>query len=298
MRPAALDYRRPEGLEEAVSLLGTYGDEAKVLAGGQSLVPMLNLRLARPAVLVDIGRLAGLRFLDPGDGGGAVIGALTTHREIEFAGRALGPAGLGVLSRAARLIAHPPVRSRGTIGGSLAHADSLSEWCLLAVLLGARITTVGPGGSRQIEAEQFFQGFLTTALEPDEIVTEVSFPAPAPAAALVETAYRHGDFAIVAVGVSLGDASLGDSGMDGRPARVVVGGVAAVPVRIPEAEQILASGPADERLAIEASLAAAAAVDPHSDSSATSEYRRRLTAVLVRRAITAARDRGQAGRAA
>lgn len=283
MRPPVLDYKRPEGLQEALGLLSAYGDEAKVLAGGQSLVPMLNLRLARPAVLVDIGRLDGLRFMQPADGGGAVIGALTTHRQIEFAGHTLGPAGLGVLSRSAPLIAHPPVRSRGTIGGSLAHADSLSEWCMLAVLLGAKVTAVGPAGSRQIEAETFFQGFLTTALEPDEILTQVTFPAPAPWAALVETAYRHGDFAIVAAGVSLG----GDREA-GRRARVVVGGVAPMPVRVPEAEAILASGPFDERLAVEASRAAATAVDPHSDANATKEYRRRLTAVLVRRAATAA----------
>jgi aerobic carbon-monoxide dehydrogenase medium subunit len=285
VRPPLLDYRRPDALPEALGLLAEFGDEAKVLAGGQSLVPMLNLRLARPAVLVDIGRLDGLRLLEPATGGGAVIGALTTHRQLEFAGPLLGPAGLGVLSRSARLIAHPPVRSRGTMGGSLAHADSLSEWCLLAVLLGARVTAVGAAGSREIEAEQLFQGFLTTALAPDEILTQVTFPDPAPAAALVETAHRHGDFAIVAAGVWLG------RGPDGaRRARVVVGGVSPVPVRIKESEEILASGPADERLAVEASLAAAAAVDPHSDANATKEYRRRLTAVLVRRAVLAASE--------
>lgn len=290
MRPPVLDYKRPDGLQQALGLLHTYGDEAKVLAGGQSLVPMLNLRLARPAVLVDIGRLGGLRFMQPAEGGGAVIGALTTHRQIEFAGHILGPAGLGVLSSSAALIAHPPVRSRGTIGGSLAHADSLSEWCMLAVLLGAKMTAVGAGGSRQIEAADFFQGFLTTALEPHEILTEVSFPVPARSAALVETAYRHGDFAIVAAGVSLAR-----DGEAERRARVVVGGVAPTPIRIPEAELILASGRLDERLAVEASRAAAAAVDPHSDANATKEYRRRLTAVLVRRAATAAAT-GQSSR--
>ena len=287
MRPPILDYRRPEGLAEALSLLQTYGDEAKVLAGGQSLVPMLNLRLARPGVLVDIGRLDDLRFLRPAEGGGAVIGALMTHRQIEFAGHILGLAGIGVLSRSATLIAHPPVRSRGTIGGSLAHADSLAEWCLLAVLLGARVTAAGPGGSRQIEAESFFHGFLTTALEPDEIVTHVTFPAPARSAALVETAYRHGDFAIVAAGVSLRNDGTG------RQARVVVGGVAPLPVRIPVAEQILASGPVDARLAMEASQAAAEVVEPHSDASATKDYRRRLTAVLIRRAVAVAMESGQ-----
>jgi carbon-monoxide dehydrogenase medium subunit len=287
MRPSVLAYKRPDGLPEALSLLQTYGDEAKVLAGGQSLVPMLNLRLARPAVLVDIGRLSELRFIRPVPGGGAVIGALTTHRQIEFGGQVLGPAGVGVLSRSAPLIAHPPVRSRGTFGGSLAHADSLSEWCMLAVLLGATVTAAGPGGVRDIEAESFFYGFLTTALEADEIVTQVTFPRPAPAAALVETAYRHGDFAIVAAGVSLGS-----PGWPSSETRVVVGGAGPVPVRIPEAEQILASGPADDRLAQQAARAAAAAVDPPADGSATREYRRRLTAVLVRRAVAAAAAAG------
>jgi aerobic carbon-monoxide dehydrogenase medium subunit len=282
MRPPVLDYKRPEGLPEAISLLQAHGDEAKVLAGGQSLVPMLNLRLAHPGVLIDIGRLSELRFLQPAAGGGAVIGALTTHRQLEFAGGLLGPAGLGVLSRTAPLIAHPPVRSRGTIGGSLAHADSLAEWCLLAVLLGARVTAAGPGGTRDIEAASLFQGFLTTALEPDEIITQVTFPVAAPAAALVETAYRHGDFAIVAAGAVLGP-----------DPRVVVGGVAPQPVRVAAAEQVLASGPPGEQLARAAGRAAAAAGDPPADGAATAEYRRRLTAVLVRRAVLAAAAAGQ-----
>lgn len=277
MKPAAFTYHRAYDVRGAIGLLGELGDEAKLIAGGQSLVAMMNFRLARPAALVDINRIPDLRYIRR-DGDALAIGALTTHHAVETAG---GPdlSGFEVLPRAARWIGHYPIRTRGTVGGSVAHADSTAEWCLLAVMLDASIILEGPGGRRVLAAGEFFQGFLTTAVQPDEMVVELRFPRPAPHAALSEFAQRKGDFAIVAAGVSL---ELADGNC--RSASVTIGGVDSVPVRVPEAEQALTGAAASPDAFAAAAAAAAAAVRPGSDAHGDAGYRRALTATLVERA--------------
>jgi CO/xanthine dehydrogenase FAD-binding subunit len=271
VKPAAFTYHRAHTIAGAVGLLAELGDEAKVIAGGQSLVAMMNFRLARPEHLIDIGRIPGLGTITR-DGPALRIGALVTHRAVETAD--LGP-GFRVLSDAMRWVGHLPIRTRGTVGGSVAHADATAEWCLLAVLLDARIVVEGPAGRREIPATDFFQGVFTTALEPDELIVEVVFPRPAPRAALAEFAERQGDFAIVAAAVDL-DA-----------ARVVLGGVAPVPLRVPDAEGVLAAAGAPA----EVGAAAAAAVEVRDEPGASAHYRRALTRTLVERACAEAARR-------
>lgn len=266
MKPAAFTYHRARDVDGATRLLAELGDEAKVIAGGQSLVAMMNFRLARPAHLVDIGGLPGLRDIFTDAEGALHIGALATHHAVERAeSRLLGP-GFAVVRDAMRWIGHLPIRTRGTVGGSLAHADATAEWCLLALLLDAEIVVRGPEGTRRIAAEDFFLGYYTTALEPEELITEVVFPRPAPHAALTEFAERRGDFARVAAAVWLET----ETGADGvtvvRSGRVALGGVDALPVRVPAAERVLERGePAGPALYAECAEAAASAVGAPSD---------------------------------
>ncbi|HLM49990.1 MAG TPA: xanthine dehydrogenase family protein subunit M [Solirubrobacteraceae bacterium] len=287
MKPAAFAYHRVDSLDEAIERLGELGEDAKVLAGGQSLVPMMNFRLVRPPALVDVSRVAGHDYLER-DGDALRIGALTTHAAIEHGDGALD-GGFEVLRRAARFVGHYPIRVRGTFGGSLAHADPSAEWCMLAVALDATVRLRGPGGERDVAAADFFLGFFTADLEPGEVVVEVRFPRPWPAAALQEFARRHGDFAIVATVTAL---DLDDAGRC-REARVVVGGVDEIPVRVEEAEQVLAGAEPSAEAFAEAGRAAARAVDPSADVHGSAEYRKELTGVLVRRGLAEAVAHGE-----
>jgi len=280
VKPASFAYHRAGSVPEAVALLAELGDEAKILAGGLSLVPMMNFRLARPSDLVDVTRIPGLSYLRA-DGDGLRIGALTTHRAIETTTDPAVLADFGVLPRAARWIGHYPIRSRGTFGGSIAHADPASEWCLLAVLLGARVVLHGPGGRRTVPAAEFLHGYYTTDAAPDEMITEVCFPRPAGRAVLTEFAQRAGDFAIVAAAVL---ADIADGTV--RSADVVVGGVGPLPVRIGTAG--LAGQPVGPQTWRAAGELAAAQVEPSSDNHGSAEYRKRLTATLVSRALAQA----------
>jgi carbon-monoxide dehydrogenase medium subunit len=284
VKPAAFDYHRVDTAEEAIERLAELGEEAKVLAGGQSLVPMMNFRLVRPPALVDVSRVDELRGLRREDGT-LHIGALTRHADVEHAKAEELAGGYEILRRAARWVGHFPIRARGTFGGSVAHADPAAEWCMLAVALDAEIVARGPGGRRTVPARDFFLGFFTTTLEPGEIVEEVRFPRPWRHAAIQEFARRHGDFAIVAAVVALD--------LDGdvvRDARVVVGGVDEVPVRAEAAEAVLRGNTRDAFA--EAGGAAAGEVEPSGDIHGSAEYRRELTGVLVRRALEEARDAG------
>jgi CO/xanthine dehydrogenase FAD-binding subunit len=271
VKPAPFTYHRARSVPGAVGLLAELGEDAKVIAGGQSLVAMMNFRLARPEHLIDIARIPGLDAISR-DGDALRIGALVTHHAVETAD--LGP-GFRVLSDAMRWVGHLPIRTRGTVGGSLAHADATAEWCLLAVLLDARIVVEGPAGRREIPAGEFFQGVFTTALEPDELIVEVVFPRPAPRAALTEFAERRGDFAIVAAAVDL------------EAPRVVLGGVAPVPLRVPEAEAAVVSGHLHARVG----EAAAEAIDVRDEPGVSAHYRRALTRTLVARACEEAGTR-------
>ena len=291
MKPAPFTYHVAHDVDEAVALLTELGEDAKVLAGGQSLVPMMNLRLARPSALVDITRVPGLSYLRAGPDG-LHVGALTRHRAVETTRDPAVLAGFGVLPRSARWIGHYPIRSRGTFGGSIAHADSTAEWCILAVLLGAQVILAGPAGRRQVGAGDFFESFFTTVAGPDEVITELWFPAPAPYAALTEFAPRRGDFATVAAAVSLdldgadGADSNGQAGRRCRSARIVLGGVSPVPFVVDAAS--LAGQPAWPATWHEAGELAAAQIDPPEDENGDARYRKRLTATLVSRALAEA----------
>ena len=287
MKPAPFAYHRAHSVGEAVGLLAELGDEAKILAGGLSLVPMMNFRLARPAALVDVTRIAGLSYLRA-DRDGLRIGALTTHRAVENSRDPAVLAGFGVLPRSARWIGHYPIRSRGTFGGSVAHADPASEWCLLAVLLGARVVLAGPDGQRTVPAAEFFHGYYTTAARPDEMITELYFPRPAPQAMLTEFAQRQGDFAVVAAAVSV-DVEDGAC----RSGRVVLGGVGPLPAQIDAG--VLSGQPATTETWRAMGEHAAGQIDPPDDTHGSTEYRRRLAATLVARALAQASLPVQAG---
>ncbi len=283
MKPAPFAYHRAHSVGEAVALLAELGDEAKILAGGLSLVPMMNFRLARPSALIDVTRIQGLSYLRA-DRDGLRVGALTTHRAVETTRDLAIRDGYGVLPRSARWIGHYPIRSRGTFGGSIAHADPASEWCLLAVLMEAQVMLTGPDGERAVPAAEFFQGYYTTAASPDEMLTELWFPHPEPHAVLTEFAPRQGDFAVVAAAVSV---DIEDAVC--RSGRVVLGGVGPQPCEI--AASALAGQPVGPGTWRAMGEHAASQIDPPDDTFATSEYRRRLTATLVSRALAEAAER-------
>jgi aerobic carbon-monoxide dehydrogenase medium subunit len=280
LKPAPFAYHRADSVDQAVALLAGLGDEAKILAGGQSLVPMMNLRLARPSALVDVTGIPGLSYLRPA-ADGLHIGALTPHRAIETTRDPAVTAGFGVLPRSARWIGHYPIRARGTFGGSIAHADPAAEWCLLALLLEANVLLQGPAGQRAVPAAEFLQGYYTTAAAADEMITEVWFPRPAPRAALTEFAERQGDFAVVAAAVAVDIA-------DGvcRSARVVLGGVGPLPVVV--GAEALAGQPAVPESWHAMGEHAAGQIEPPSDTHGSSGFRKRLAATLVSRALAEA----------
>ena len=285
MKPAAFEYHRVDTVEDALARLGELGEDAKLLAGGQSIVPMMNFRIVRPPALVDISRVPDLDYIAP-DGDGLRVGALTLHREIEHADDGLLD-GFGVLKAAAPLVGHMPIRSRGTFGGSVAHGDPSAEWCMLTLLLDGEIVARSAEGERVIAASDFFMGFFTTALEPGDILTEVRFARPLRQAAIEEFARRHGDFAIVAV-------AAGVESEDGtcRRTRVVVGGVDEVPLRVEAAEEILLGSDLGQEAIEEAAQVAAGEVEPASDIHGSAGYRKQLTAVLLRRALRKAMGDG------
>jgi aerobic carbon-monoxide dehydrogenase medium subunit len=281
VKPAPFLYYRATTPEEAVALLGELGDDAKVIAGGQSLVAMMNLRLARPTALVDVNRIPGLAYVL--DTPAALrVGALARHRQLEQYPAPLP--GLAVLPRAARLVGHYPIRVRGTIGGSIAHADPTAEWCLMAVLLDAEVVALGPRGVRTVPASELFIGPFQTVLAPDEMLVEVRFPRRYDHAAVDEVSRRHGDFAIVAAAAAY------DRGASGQitSARVALGGVAGTAVRVEEAERLLMGERPHPDLFAEAGRVAASVIDPTPDAHGDVEFRRDLARALVQRTLTAA----------
>ena len=267
-------------------MLEQHGPEAKLLAGGQSLVPLLNMRLARPTVVVDVGRVAGLDYVREEDGALA-IGAMTSQRTIERS--ELVEQRLPLLRAATRLVGHPQIRNRGTVGGSIAHADPAAEYPAVALALDAQMRVAGPGGERVIEAADFFVTYLTTALEPSDVLTEVRMPLlPGGAGwSIVEIARRHGDFALAGAVVTLSV----DSGSIKDP-RVVLFGVGATPIRVREAEERLAGESPSEALFTEAGKLVSEVIDePLSDIHATAEFRRHLAGVMAQRGLAEAAGR-------
>ncbi|MBX5333207.1 FAD binding domain-containing protein [Rhodococcus fascians] len=273
MKPAQFDYHRARDVSGAVRLLAELGEDAKIIAGGQSLVAMMNFRLARPGHLVDVGGLNTLSYIRR-ESDGLHIGALTTHHDVES-----GDVGtdFAVLRDAMRWVGHYPIRTRGTVGGSIAHADATAEWCLLAILLDARIVVESVRGRRTVEADSFFFGYYSTDLAFDEMIVEIVFPNPAPHAAVTEYAERQGDFAIVGAAVSLdldGVAVVGG--------RVALAGVGATPMRSPAGEAALAAG----GTFADCADAAAEALELEDEGMFTAEYRRTLVRTLVAEACS------------
>lgn len=286
MKPSSFDYVRPKTKAEALNLLANDPDESKILAGGQSLVPMMNFRLARPGKLIDINDVPGLTGIQE-RGDRLHIGARTRHISIQNHTGTTGPLAR-VLRYAATQVGHLPIRTRGTFGGSLAHSDAASEWCLLVRLLDAEMTVESrQRGSRVIAAEDFFQSIFTTSMEPDELLVDTSLPMldDSHQTGFAEYARRAGDFAIVAVTT--------DIKVDGgkvSSARVCVGGVSETPLRSAVAEQILTgadwpSDPANSEVVTAAVEAMVAAVSPPSDAHGDAEYRKDLVRALFVRSI-------------
>jgi carbon-monoxide dehydrogenase medium subunit len=279
VKPPLFDYRAPSSLEEAVALRAEHADSA-VLAGGQSLMPLLNLRMAYPGTVIDLGgvaELAGIREFD----GGVAFGAMTRQRAAERS--ELVRDRIPLLAEALAHVGHPAIRNRGTVGGSIAHADPAAELPAVALALDAQLVARSPRGERVIAAQDFFVGFLTTALEPDELLVEIRVPGlPKPSgAAFVELARRHGDFALVGVGAAValdGNGAIAD-------ARLAFIGVGGAPVRAREAEAMLRGARPDDATFAEAAQRATAELDPGSDAHATAAYRRRVAGVLARRAL-------------
>ena len=287
MKPARFDYVAPETVGEAVSFLNDYEGEAKLLAGGQSLMPLLNMRLARPGLLVDLGRIAGLDYIRE-EGDRLAIGAMTTKRTVE---RSQLVADRQPLLHAATLcIAHPQIRNRGTVGGSMAQADPAAEYPAVAVALDAELRAVGPSGERSLPAEDFFVTYLTTALDENEVLTSIRFPVfPEHSGwAIQEVSRRHGDFAMTGVAITL---ALDASGRCRDP-RIVIFGVGPTPLRARRAEQVVAGEAPAEALFAEAARTTSEEIDePISDVHASAEYRRHLAQVLVRRGLAEAAGR-------
>lgn len=286
MKPAAFAYYRPTSVAEALSLLAHLGDEAKPLAGGQSLVPLMNFRLARPAHLVDLNRIEELRSIRT-ENGELRIGAMTRQRQLERSAYAVGDWSL--LGEAIRYIGHVQIRNRGTVGGSLAHADPAAELPAVMTALDAQLVVRGASGQRTISAGDFFDGAYTTVLEPTELLVEIRVPAPAQrtGAAFQEVSSRHGDFALVGVAATV---TLDDAGAIGG-ARLVFTGAGEAPIRSRQAEESLVGQRPDEQAFRDAGRIATADLDPVSDIHATADYRRKVAAVLARRALTQAAER-------
>ena len=284
MKPAPVDYVAAGSLEEALSLLAEHGSDAKPLAGGQSLIPLLNFRLARPTVLVDLNGLGELDYVRPGDGGGLAIGAMTRHSTLERDPRVGEAAPL--LQAGAAHIAHPQIRNRGTLGGTLAHADPAAELPVVAVALGARFRIVSSSGERWADAAGFFVGLLTADLQPGELLVEVTVPSmPARSGwSFHEIARRTGDYAHAGVA-----AVLTRNGDGCGRARLVYLSLGDGPMRARQAEELLETqGVSEGTIAEAAELAASSEIEPTGDIHASAAYKRHLAKVLTRRALTEA----------
>ena len=281
MKPAAFEYIVADSVEMAVASLAQAGD-AKIIAGGQSLVPMLNFRLLRPSVLVDINRIPNLAYVRE-DGGVVRIGALTRHHQLETS--PVIARHFPVLTEAMAHVAHLAIRNRGTIGGSLSHADPAAELPMMALLLDAELRVVSASGARAVAARDFFRDALSVDLAEDEIVTEVVLPKLPPNTGwgFAEVARRSGDFALAAVAVTL---TLSDGKI--AQARIAMTGVAPTARRVTEAEMLLIGQRLDDGVDSDVIEAVRAATEPPTDLHASAEYRRHLVGVLAGRALAGA----------
>jgi carbon-monoxide dehydrogenase medium subunit len=298
MKPAPFEYYAPSTVDEALARLAEHGWDAKVLAGGQSLIPMMNFRLAQPAVLVDLNDVSELFYIQPGRKGGVSIGAMTRQRQVEV--DPLVAERAPMVHAALPKVAHPQIRSRGTFGGSIAHADPSAELVALSVALDGRFRLRSKQrGERWVDAPDFFLGLFTTVLEPDELLLEVALPPMPPRSgwSFMEVARRHHDFALVGVAAVVTLEKARDPAKARcEQARLVYFSVGDGPVEAFQAGAVLKGQEPTADAILEAAEAAGNLdVDPNSDINASSEYRRHLVKVLGRRALTEAFDRARAG---
>jgi carbon-monoxide dehydrogenase medium subunit len=288
MKPAPFQYYAPTTVEEALAHLAEHGYDAKALAGGQSLIPTMNFRLAQPSVLVDLNHIPELFYVQPDDNGGLRLGAMTRESQIEHDPLVAERAPL--LHETMPHIAHPQIRNRGTIGGTLAHADPAAELPAVSVALNGRFRLRSQAGERWVPVDEFFVGFFTTALEPDELLVEVALPPMPPRSgwSFLEVARRHGDYALVGVAAVV---TLDGKGQC-QQARLVFLSVGEGPVEAHQATGLLSGQTlTPEAIRAAAETAASTDVDPGSDIHASADYRRHLVKVLARQALTQAFDR-------
>jgi CO/xanthine dehydrogenase FAD-binding subunit len=282
MKPAPFRYFDPDTVDDVVDLLGEWGDEGKLLAGGQTLGPMLNFRLLAPRALIDLNRVESLSYRARLDDGGLGIGALTRQQMLED--DADVAVAQPLVAAAMPLIAHRAIRNRGTVGGSISHADPAAEWGgLVAALDATMVIRHRKHGEREVAAADFYKGLLQTALEPDELLSEIRLPAwPSGAGwSIREFSRRHGDFALTGIACVI---ALDPHGRCSK-VRLAAFGVEANPRRLAEAESALLGEPPDDKLIAEAARLASKGVEPLDDRHASAEYRRQLVAVLMQRAV-------------
>ncbi len=287
MYPATFEYHRAGSVEEAVGLLARHRDDAKLLAGGHSLIPMMKLRLAQPKHVVDIRRIGGLAGVRE-EAGNIVIGALTTHYAIES--NAMLKQKCPILPEAGAMIGDPQVRNMGTIGGSLAHADPAADWPAVVLALGAELRVVGSKGSRSIKAKEFFKDLMTTALGPDEILTEVRVPAPAPHTGMAYVKHPHPASRFAVVGVA---ACVTLDGGRCKDTHVAVTGVGAKATRAKGVEAALLGKALDATSIAAAAARAADGIAMTADLQGSEEYKAHLTRVYAKRALEAAAARAR-----
>jgi carbon-monoxide dehydrogenase medium subunit len=284
MYPGRFEYQAPTSLDQALAALDRYGDDAKVLAGGQSLIPLMKLRFASPVALVDINRVPGLDGLAEEEGE-LRIGALVRHKDCERSDLLAGR--FGVLGDAAPQISDPIVRNLGTVAGSLAHADPQGDWGSALMAAGARVVARGSGGSREIAVADLFEGPFTTTLEPTEVITEVRVPDPGPRAGgtYLKLERKVGDYATAAVAVQL---SFSNGTVE--RAGIALTGVGPRNLRAHAAEEALAGATLDDEAIAEAARLAADAAEPHDDERGSADYKRNVVRVFTERGLRKARE--------
>jgi len=291
MKPAPFKYYAPATVEEALAHLAEHGYDAKVLAGGQSLIPMMNFRLAQPSVIVDLNSVSELFYIRPGENenGGLRLGAMARQCEVEHDPLVAERAPL--VHETMPLVAYPQIRSRGTFGGSIAHADPAAELVALSMALNGRFLLRSQAGERWVPADEFFVGLFATVLEPDELLVEVALPSlpPRSGGAFREITRRHHDFCMAGVAAVV---TLEDDSDRCQQARLVFLGVGDGPVDARQAaEMLIGQAPTPEAIGAAAETAASDEIDPGSDIHASAEYRRHLANVLARRALEQAFER-------
>jgi len=286
MIPPAFEYLRPKSLPEAIAFLQQYGDDAKILSGGQSLIPMMKFRLARPGYLVDINRISGLSYIKE-EGGYLKIGGLTREAELENSPLILSK--YPIISDTARTIADPQVRNMATLAGNLAHGDPANDHPATMLALGAQVVAVGPQGERVLSIESFFVTLFTTELQHDEIVSEIRIPVPPPGSggAYLKLERKVGDFATAGVAAQV----TVDSGGICQNAGIGLTNVGATPIKAVKAEESLRGRKLDESSIAQAAQLAAGEAEPSSDLRGPAEYKRGLVMELTRRAVTRAYER-------